>query len=114
LGLEYLQQKKPEGKALFLQLVETMDALLENYRPTVMPRAGLGFDALHEVSPRPIYAQLFGLVYNGPYSGRGPDRAFAMAVSMLVILLPVRVCHVQRIFAGRRRFRPLISSAPLR
>jgi crotonobetainyl-CoA:carnitine CoA-transferase CaiB-like acyl-CoA transferase len=71
LGLEYLQQKKTEGKALFLRLVETMDVLVENYQPTVMPRAGLGFDALHEVNPRLISAQLFGLVYNGPYSGRG-------------------------------------------
>ena len=41
-----LDYKQPEGKALFLRLVETMDVLVENYRPTVMPRAGLGFDTL--------------------------------------------------------------------
>ena len=35
-----LDYKKPEGKALFLRLVEGMDVLVENYRPTVMPRAG--------------------------------------------------------------------------
>ena len=45
--------------------------LVENYRPAVMPRAGLGFDALHEVNPRLIYAQLSGLGYDGPYAGRG-------------------------------------------
>ena len=44
---------------------------VENYRPTVMPRAGLGFEALHEVNPRLIYAQLSGLGYDGPYAGRG-------------------------------------------
>ena len=48
-----------------------MDVLVENYRPTVMPRAGLGFDALHAVNPRLIYAQLSGLGYDGPYAGRG-------------------------------------------
>jgi crotonobetainyl-CoA:carnitine CoA-transferase CaiB-like acyl-CoA transferase len=63
--------KQPQGKALFLRLVATMDVLVENYRPTVMPRAGLGFEALHEVNPRLIYAQLSGLGYDGPYAGRG-------------------------------------------
>ena len=66
-----LDYKRPDGRALFLRLVETMDVLVENYRPTVMPRAGLGFEALREVNPRLIYAQLSGLGYDGPYAGRG-------------------------------------------
>ena len=66
-----LDYKQPEGRALFLRLVEGMDVLVENYRPTVMPRAGLGFEALHAVNPRLIYAQLSGLGYDGPYAGRG-------------------------------------------
>src|SRR5262249_742556 len=66
-----LDYKQPEGKALFLRLVETMDVLVENYRPTVMPRAGLGFEALHEVNPRLIYAQLSALGYDRPEAGRG-------------------------------------------
>jgi len=66
-----LDYKEPEGKALFLRLVEGIDVLVENYRPTVMPRAGFGFDALHEVNPHLIYAQLSGLGYDGPYAGRG-------------------------------------------
>ena len=66
-----LDYKQPEGKALFLKLVEGMDVLVENYRPTAMPRAGLGYEALREVNPRLIYAQLSGLGYDGPYAGRG-------------------------------------------
>ena len=66
-----LDYKQREGKELFLKLVERMDVLVENYRPTVMPRAGLGFDALRAVNPRLIYAQLSGLGYDGPYAGRG-------------------------------------------
>ena len=66
-----LNYKQPEGKALFLKLVERMDILVENYRPTVMPRAGLGWESLREVNPRLIYAQLSGLGYDGPLAGRG-------------------------------------------
>jgi crotonobetainyl-CoA:carnitine CoA-transferase CaiB-like acyl-CoA transferase len=66
-----LDYKQPEGRALFLKLAESADVLVENYRPTVMPRAGLGWDQLREVNPRLIYAQLSGLGYDGPYAGRG-------------------------------------------
>jgi crotonobetainyl-CoA:carnitine CoA-transferase CaiB-like acyl-CoA transferase len=66
-----LDYKKPEGEALFLKLVAEIDVLVENYRPNVMPRAGLGFDNLHRLNPRLIYAQLSGLGYDGPAAGRG-------------------------------------------
>ena len=66
-----LDYKQPDGKALFLDLVKTVDVLVENYRPTVMPRAGLGWDDLHPIHPKLIYAQLSGLGYDGPLAGRG-------------------------------------------
>ncbi len=66
-----LDYKKPEGRALFLEMVKTMDVLVENYRPTVMPRAGLGYEVLREINPRLIYAQLSGLGYDGPLASRG-------------------------------------------
>jgi formyl-CoA transferase len=63
--------KQPQGRALFLRLVEGTDVLVENYRPTVMQRARLGYEALREVNPGLIYAQLSGLGYDGPHAGRG-------------------------------------------
>ena len=66
-----LDYKQPEGKALFLELAAGTDVLVENYRPNVMPRAGLGFEDLRPINPRLIYAQLSGLGYDGPHSGRG-------------------------------------------
>ncbi len=66
-----LDYKQPEGKALFRKLVGAVDVLVENYRPTVLPRAGLGCEQLREANPRLIYAQLSGLGYDGPYAGRG-------------------------------------------
>ncbi|MGH7029562.1 MAG: CaiB/BaiF CoA transferase family protein [Stellaceae bacterium] len=68
ITLDYKQQA---GKELFLRLVADMDVLVENYRPNVMPRAGLGFADLQRVNPRLIYAQLSGLGYDGPDAGRG-------------------------------------------
>jgi crotonobetainyl-CoA:carnitine CoA-transferase CaiB-like acyl-CoA transferase len=66
-----LDYKQPEGREIFLKLVERMDVLVENYRPTVMQRAGLGYETLREVNPRLIYAQLSGFGYDGPYAGKG-------------------------------------------
>jgi crotonobetainyl-CoA:carnitine CoA-transferase CaiB-like acyl-CoA transferase len=66
-----LDYKQPDGRVLFLKLVENVDVLVENYRPTVMPRAGLGWEQLREANPRLIYAQLSGLGYDGPHAGRG-------------------------------------------
>lgn len=66
-----LNYKEPEGKDLFLKLAAEVDVLIENYRPTVMPRAGLGWDTLSKLNPRLIYAQLSGFGYDGPYAARG-------------------------------------------
>ncbi len=66
-----LNYKQPQGKALLLKLVAGVDVLVENYRPTVMPRAGLGYETLRAINPRLIYAQLSGLGYDGPHAGRG-------------------------------------------
>ncbi|HEX9718742.1 MAG TPA: CaiB/BaiF CoA-transferase family protein, partial [Ramlibacter sp.] len=66
-----LDYKQPAGREVFLRLAQSVDVLVENYRPTVMQRAGLGYEALREVNPRLIYAQLSGFGYDGPYAGRG-------------------------------------------
>ena len=66
-----LDYKGPRGREVFLKLVERADVLVENYRPTVMDRAGLGFDVLRKTNPRLIYAQLSGYGYDGPYREKG-------------------------------------------
>src|SRR3546814_18504194 len=53
-----LDYKQPEGKALFLRLIAGMDVLVENYRPTVMPRAGLGWEQPRAAHPAPVHAHL--------------------------------------------------------
>jgi crotonobetainyl-CoA:carnitine CoA-transferase CaiB-like acyl-CoA transferase len=66
-----LDYKAPRGKALFLALADSVDVLVENQRPTAMPRAGLGWEVLRERNPRLVYAQLSGFGYDGPYAARG-------------------------------------------
>src|SRR3546814_2552867 len=79
-----LDYKRPEGKALFLKLVAGVDVLVENYRPTVMPRAGLGWEVLRDVNPRLIYAQLSGLGYDGPLAARGGFDLLAQGLAGMV------------------------------
>lgn len=65
-----LNLKDPEGKALFLELVKKADVVTENFRPGVMNRLGLGYDALAKVNPKIILASVSGYGSYGPYSQR--------------------------------------------
>src|SRR5262249_11504790 len=66
-----LDYKAPRGKESFRKLAGGADVLVENYRPTVMERAGLGYEVLKQTNPRLIYAQLSGFGSDGPYRERG-------------------------------------------
>jgi crotonobetainyl-CoA:carnitine CoA-transferase CaiB-like acyl-CoA transferase len=66
-----LDYKAPSGREIFLKLVAGMDVLVENYRATVMDRAGLGYEVLRQKSPRLVYAQLSAFGSDGPYRDRG-------------------------------------------
>ena len=61
-----LNTKSPEGKDLFRQLVKDADVLVENFRPGVMDRLGLGYAALAELNPRLIYCAISGFGQTGP------------------------------------------------
>ena len=66
-----LDYKGPAGRAVFLRLVQSVDVLVENYRATVMERAGLEYAVLARENPRLIYAQLTGFGPDGPYRDKG-------------------------------------------
>ena len=61
-----LNTKAPEGKEIFRRLVKTADVLVENFRPDVMPRLGLGYDALAAINPRLVYCAISGFGQTGP------------------------------------------------
>lgn len=65
-----LNLKTEKGKEIFLKLVKDADILLENYRPGIMDKLGLGYETLHKINPRLIYGTLSGFGSYGPYSQR--------------------------------------------
>jgi crotonobetainyl-CoA:carnitine CoA-transferase CaiB-like acyl-CoA transferase len=58
--------KKAEGKAVLRRLVQSADVLVENYRPGVMARLGLSYDALREANPGLVYCAITGFGQEGP------------------------------------------------
>ncbi|WBY64471.1 CaiB/BaiF CoA transferase family protein [Thermocaproicibacter melissae] len=65
-----LNLKHPKGKEIFLQLVKKADVVVENFRPGVMDKLGIGYDVLKEVNDQIIYAAVSGFGSYGPYSQR--------------------------------------------
>lgn len=58
--------KAPEGVALIKDLAAKCDVVVENYRPGVMDRLGLGYEALSAANPRLIYCAISGYGQTGP------------------------------------------------
>lgn len=62
--------RAPGAKDLVFDLVRQADILIENYRPDVMPRLGLGYEVLKAINPRLIMLSISGFGANGPESRR--------------------------------------------
>src|SRR5246127_2770189 len=62
-----LDLKSADAIKLVHQLVKETDVLVENFRPGVMERLGLGYDALRAINPRLIYCSISGYGQGGPY-----------------------------------------------
>ena len=65
-----LDLKVPDSLQLVDQLLESHDILLEQFRPGVMQRLGLGYEQLHFKHPKLIYCSLTGYGQTGPYRDR--------------------------------------------
>jgi CoA:oxalate CoA-transferase len=65
-----LNLKHPEWQAIFRRLAERSDVVVENFRPGVLERLGLGADALRRHNPRLIYCALSGFGQDGPLKNR--------------------------------------------
>ena len=65
-----LNLKKPGALAILMRLVAQADVLVENWRPDVKHKLGLGYEDLARVNPRIILASISGFGQDGPYAER--------------------------------------------
>lgn len=82
-----LNLSKPEGAAVFKDLVETADVVVENFRPTTMEGWGLGYEDLAEINPGIVMLRISGFGQTGPYSERPGFGRIAGAISGLTTLI---------------------------
>jgi crotonobetainyl-CoA:carnitine CoA-transferase CaiB-like acyl-CoA transferase len=62
-----LDLKNPAGREVLLDLVRHADAVVENFRPGVIDRLGVGFDVLRETNPEVVLVSVSGFGLNSPY-----------------------------------------------
>jgi crotonobetainyl-CoA:carnitine CoA-transferase CaiB-like acyl-CoA transferase len=65
-----LDLKTTEGRDAVIELVKDADVLLENFRPGVMKRLGLGYDEVAEINPKLVYGSISG--FGHPCNGESP------------------------------------------
>lgn len=78
--------KNPEHLAAVRKLIAAADVLVENFRPGVMEKLGLGYEAVKEINPRLVYATVTGYGTEGPWVGKPGQDLLAQSMSGLVWL----------------------------
>lgn len=78
--------KKPEGVDVVKRLVEKADVVVENFRPGVMDRLGLGYETLNQLNPRLVYCASCGFGQSGPYVTRPGQDLLIQSMSGMTVL----------------------------
>jgi crotonobetainyl-CoA:carnitine CoA-transferase CaiB-like acyl-CoA transferase len=76
--------KAEAGRDLALRLASSADVVVENARPGVMDRLGIGYEAVRALNPRVIYASATGYGPSGPYARNPGQDLLVQALSGLV------------------------------
>ncbi len=75
--------KDPEGIATIKRLVADADVFVQNFRPGVVDRLGLGADVLRALNPRLVYMSIVGFGFDGPLADKPTYDPLIQAVSAL-------------------------------
>ena len=81
-----LDVRKPQGRDLFLRLVERGDAVVENFRSGFLDSQGLGADVIQARNPRCVVASLSGFGHTGPRAGQASYDIVAQATGGLLAM----------------------------
>src|SRR4051812_20465241 len=79
-----LDLKRPEDLDVVRRIALRADILVENFRPGTLEKFGLGWEALHAVNPRLIYASVSGFGQTGPMASHGGLDMMAQGMSGLM------------------------------
>ncbi len=79
-----LNLREESGRQVFRQLLKTADVVVENFRPGVMDRLGLGYSDLAALRPSVVYCSISGFGATGPYRNRGGFDLVAQGMSGLM------------------------------
>lgn len=79
-----LNLRSENGQAVFKRLVEDVDVVVENFRPGVMDRLGLGYETLAAIKPSLVYCSVSGFGNTGPDAQKGGFDLVAQGVSGLM------------------------------
>jgi crotonobetainyl-CoA:carnitine CoA-transferase CaiB-like acyl-CoA transferase len=79
-----LDLKAPADLETFWGLVDKADVVLENFRPGVIDKLGIGWEALHKRNPRLVLGSISGFGQTGPYAKRGGFDLMVQAMSGLM------------------------------
>lgn len=81
-----LDIKQPEDLETLLTLIESADVLVHNFRPTVAPRIGIGYEQLQARNPRLIYCAVSGYGESGPLKDKaGFDQVLQTMTGMATL-----------------------------
>lgn len=75
-----LNLKEEEGKKIAIRIIAKTDILVENFRPGVMERLGLGYEEMKALNPRLIYCSSSGYGSSGPYFKRPGQDLLAQSI----------------------------------
>lgn len=72
--------KHPKGVHIIKELTKTAHVVMENFRPGVMERLGLGYESLNKINPKIVYTSISGFGHTGPYRERPAFDLIAQAM----------------------------------
>ena len=81
-----LNLKHPDGIAIVRKLAKDANVFTESFRPGVMARLGLGYEALKEINEKVIYFSVSGFGQEGPYSKRPTVDTLIQAFSGMMVM----------------------------
>lgn len=79
--------KHPDGAALAKRMIKTADVVMESFRPGVMTRFGLGYEAIREINPGIVYCSISAYGQTGPWKDRPGVDGIIQAVSGIMSVL---------------------------